>query len=133
VRRRAAGLGLGVVLLALAGAAAWRATRPEDHPLSRTEKDRYLSDPKAVARDVVLQPHPASGAVEHLRLSYMAPGSPLERGGFREGDRILKVNGTPVGSVERAVNLAAEIRAADVVTVDLLRDGRPVKLRFEFR
>lgn len=125
-----------MLLLAAGVGAFFLVGRRADPPrvLSRAEKDRYLADGKAVARDVMLQPHPPSGpAVDYLVLAHMEPGSPLEAGGFRVGDRILKLNGTPIGTLERALNLAAELRRADAVEVELLRDGRPLTFHFHFR
>lgn len=102
--------------------------------VARESKDRYLGDPAAVGRDIVLRPVPGQDkeAVDHLQVAFLAPGSPMYAAGFRTEDRILKVNGLRVGTLARAVNLVHEVKAARRLTVQVERDGRIVDYEFDF-
>jgi S1-C subfamily serine protease len=52
--------------------------------------------------------------------------------GFRKEDRILKVNGTPIGTMGRAVNLVHEIKACNRLTVQIQRGDQVIDYQFDF-
>lgn len=53
--------------------------------------------------------------------------------GFRKDDRILKVNGTQIGTMSRAVNLIHEIKASSQLTVQVQRGDKIIDYQFDFR
>lgn len=55
-------------------------------------------------------------------------GSPAARAGVRAGDIVLAVNGKPVRSANELRNAIGMMRRGTVVQLDLLREGRPLKL-----
>jgi len=71
-------------------------------------------------------------SVKHLVLNAIDVRSPMYAAGFREGDRILKVNGTPIGTLSRAVNLIHEIRACPRLTVQVQREDEIIDYEFIF-
>jgi membrane-associated protease RseP (regulator of RpoE activity) len=60
-----------------------------------------------------------------VRLSDVAPGSPVERAGLRPGDVILVLGETPVGSLSDYSRALKVLAPGDEVRVRYLRDGEP--------
>lgn len=82
-----------------------------------------------LAQDVKFGPNPTGGIkVEYLR----ADSYPAQRG-FREGDVIKAVNGTPINSIAEANDLMRRIQAdsPDALTVTVDRYGRTLNLQFK--
>jgi general secretion pathway protein C len=52
------------------------------------------------------------------------PDDALARLGIADGDVILRVNGLAVASPDRCLEAYARLRAADRLTVEILRGGR---------
>lgn len=101
--------------------------------IPRVTREGYFRDPARVNEDINLRPTPGSGpdSVSELRIAKVAVGSPMYAAGFRIGDRILKVNEEPITTMGRAINLAQEIRARDLLTVQVERDGKVFDYRFD--
>jgi hypothetical protein len=60
-----------------------------------------------------------------VRLSDVAPGSPVERAGLRPGDVIVDLGETPVGSLSDYSRALKALAPGDEVRVRYLRDGEP--------
>jgi S1-C subfamily serine protease len=56
------------------------------------------------------------------------PGGPAGRGGVREGDVLIAIDGTPVAGVDDLYRALTGERAGRSVDVTLLREGRPTTL-----
>jgi S1-C subfamily serine protease len=65
-----------------------------------------------------------------FRLAALAPGCFFERIGLRVNDIVLRVDGRPLASVEDASAAYAWLRVTDRFSVDIIRDGRPLTLRY---
>jgi serine protease Do len=57
-------------------------------------------------------------------LAAVAPGSPAEAAGLEPGDIITAINGTAVSDPQSFVQRANRGRAGDVLTFQILRDGK---------
>jgi membrane-associated protease RseP (regulator of RpoE activity) len=112
-----------------------RELEPRRWVVSPSDREAYFSDPTRVNREILLRP--ISGAepdsITELRIARVAADSPVYAAGFREGDRILRIDDRPVSRLSEAVNLAPRIRAATRLTVDIERAGQELRYRFEFR
>ncbi|MFN3486166.1 MAG: PDZ domain-containing protein [Planctomycetota bacterium] len=97
-------------------------------------RDEYLNDPKRINKDVQLTPIPADPpeTLSDLRISRLSSESPFYMAGFRENDRVLKVNGSPVSTLSRAVNLVHEIKACNRLTVQVQRGEQVIDYQFDF-
>ena len=59
-----------------------------------------------------------------VRLTGTTPGSPAEKAGLQEGDIVVKIGGTPVGTLQDYSNALKAHTPGDVVTVTFVRDGK---------
>lgn len=103
--------------------------------VSRRERENYLRDLAAVTNQISLKPSPGKeeNSVTELTIVGIAEGCPMHFAGFRKDDRILRINGTPVMTMERALNLVHEIKAAETLTVQVQRGDKLIDYQFEFR
>ncbi len=61
-------------------------------------------------------------------IAQVLEGSPAARAGVRAGDIVLAVNGQPVRSANELRNAIGMMRRGTTAQLDLLREGRPLKL-----
>ena len=59
-----------------------------------------------------------------LFVSVLSPSGPALRAGFRQGDRILKVNGVAVASQEEFYEQLWSRRAGDLIELSVQRDNQ---------
>jgi len=87
-----------------------------------------------VTRQITLKPNPGKEpeSVRDLSIFKLAEESPMYAAGFCKDDRILKVNGTPIGTMSRAVNLVHEIKACNRLTVQVQRGDQIIDYQFDF-
>ena len=95
--------------------------------LPRAELDQQLGDIELLSAQVAVAPERGGG----YRVAALRPGSFLESLGLRPGDVIRRIDGRPINTPDDAARAGAWLRVADHFTVDVLRDGAPVQLRFE--
>ncbi len=94
--------------------------------IPRADLDRELGDFAALSQDVQVAAQPDGG----FRLSQVRSGSFFERIGLRTNEVVLRVDGRPINGVDDASAAYAWLRVTDKFTVDVMRDGRPVTLRY---
>lgn len=94
--------------------------------IPRAELDRELGDFAALSQDVQVATHPNGG----FRLAQLRAGSFFERIGLRTNDVVLRVDGRPINGVEDASAAYAWLRVTSRFTVDVVRDGHPLTLRY---
>jgi S1-C subfamily serine protease len=94
--------------------------------IPRNVLDRELQDFGALSDQVSLARNARGG----FRLTRIQPGSFADRIGLQTGDVVLRVDGRPLNGVEDASAAYAWLRITDKFTVDVVREGRPVRLRY---
>lgn len=116
-------------------AAVTREVAPRRWEVSCADRTVYFADPARVNRDLLLRP--VAGAepdsITALHIARLSPDSPVYSAGFREGDRIVRIDGAPVARLGEAVNLVHRIQSASRLTVDVERAGQELAYQFEFR
>jgi S1-C subfamily serine protease len=65
-----------------------------------------------------------------FRLTRITPNSFVARAGLVPGDIVLGVDGRPLNGIEDASAAYAWLRVTDHFVIDVVRDGRPVRLRY---
>jgi membrane-associated protease RseP (regulator of RpoE activity) len=115
-------------------ASVTRQVEPNHWIVSERDRDRYLGDPAAILRQIILKPNSGKepDSVTDLSILKVAEESPMYEAGFRKDDRIVKVNGTPIRTMGRAVNLIHEIKACTRLTVQVQRGDQIIDFKFEF-
>ena len=101
---------------------------------------------REVSRDVLLAalneerpfsprivPEVSNGRLLGLRLFGVREGSGLSRLGLVNGDVVLSINGSALGSPEEALAIYERAQTAEELVVELSRKGTPRELRFHVR
>jgi serine protease Do len=65
------------------------------------------------------------------RVATVTPGGPAAAAGIREGDVILKLDGTPIEDDAHLVNLIGLIEVGKKVSLEVFRDGKTIVLQAE--
>ncbi len=99
--------------------------------LQRRSFDALLAEPDELLRGARIVPASDGGQVTGFRLFGVRPGGVFDRLGFRNGDEVRSVNGMSVAGPDDALRAYSEVRAAPVLTVELMRAGRRLELRIE--
>ncbi|HVJ46329.1 MAG TPA: trypsin-like peptidase domain-containing protein [Luteolibacter sp.] len=60
-----------------------------------------------------------------LKVTKVGRETPAEKAGFKEGDVLMKFNGTDLTAREQFQDLIKEMAAYDKVEIEILRDGKP--------
>jgi S1-C subfamily serine protease len=94
--------------------------------IPRADLDRALGDFAALSQDVQVDQQPTGG----FRLAAVRPGSFFERIGLRPNDVVLRVDGRAINGVDDASAAYAWLRVTSQFTVEILRAGRPLALRY---
>jgi hypothetical protein len=87
--------------------------------------DRELADFEGLTSSVQLAQERVG-----FRLQRVREGSFLSRAGLRPNDLLLRVDGRPLTTIDDCAAAYAQVRVLDRFTVDVVRDGRPVQLRY---
>lgn len=66
-----------------------------------------------------------------LKVMKVGPGSAAEKAGIKEGDVLLKFNGTALEKRDQLQDLVKEMAAGDKVEIDALRDGKPQQFKLK--
>ena len=138
-------------MAALAVAAAilvgWLASRPtlpaagsarrisERHWVVRNEAKReYLADVARATSGVRLDPvyDGVGSSIKGVRIVGVDASSPVALAGFQVDDLVVRVNGTPIETLQRAVHLVHEVRQSSRLTVDVDRKGLRLSYQFDF-
>lgn len=97
----------------------------------RDFRDRLRDDPGSLAGIFRASPVRENGEVRGYRVRPGSEGELFRRFGFEEGDIITEVNGTPLDSPQRGMELMNELGEADTLSVVVERDGQ--RRRIEMR
>ena len=100
--------------------------------LKRSEVDRYIQNLPALLQQARAIPYiePGTGAIGGFRLVEIQPGSLYENLGFKRNDLIKNVNGEPVNSPAKAMELYNSLKTDSSIAIDIERNGRMQTLNF---
>jgi general secretion pathway protein C len=84
-----------------------------------------------VLRSTRMEPRLVNGVTDGFAITMVRPGSLLNKMGFKKGDVVLQVNGMPLNSPEKALQIFQQLREARSLTVSLERRGKPTLFEYE--
>lgn len=94
----------------------------------RRARRELLSDPVALARQVSVLPVQQNGEMIGVRLASSGNSALLSRLGLRSSDVITAVNGIQLNDLSRGDAIAEQLRSADHLKVNVIRNGEKVQL-----
>jgi S1-C subfamily serine protease len=62
-----------------------------------------------------------------MKIGSTRPNGPAEKAGLKAGDLIVKMAGKKVLNIYDYMGVLGELKAGDVVDVEVVRDGKPMK------
>jgi hypothetical protein len=98
--------------------------------LSRSFVERVLSTGGEGVRSARASLYERSGVVLGVRVFGVRRGSDLDALGIENGDVLVRLNGLPMSDPSAALEAYAALRASTHFELDLLRRGRPLRLRY---
>ncbi|HVE40975.1 MAG TPA: PDZ domain-containing protein [Planctomycetota bacterium] len=107
---------------------------PHHWRIPLASRDEYFRTPARLNEDIHLKPVVAADGktVTSLTIAKLSSSGPMSLAGFKVGDRIVSLNGRPVDTLSRAMNLAHEAQSGARLSVQVERDGTPIDYRFDF-
>lgn len=75
-------------------------------------------------------PNMRNGRTNGFSLSEIAPGSVFDEMGFEEGDVLRSVNGQTVSDPGQAMQMLNQLRNQRTISVQVMRDGKPITLTY---
>jgi type II secretory pathway component PulC len=94
--------------------------------IPRSVLDQELQDFAALSDQVSLARAPRGG----FQLTRIQRGSFADRIGLAAGDVVLRIDGRPINGLEDASAAYAWLRVTERFNVDVVRNGRPIRLRY---
>jgi hypothetical protein len=98
--------------------------------LARAEVDSYLDNLPTLLTQVNIQPVFQAGQPAGFRLTDIQKGTILDQIGVQDGDTLRFVNGQRIDSVQSAYQLYNILKESTNVEITVLRNTRPVTLRY---
>ena len=105
------------------------------------EENRWLIDARVVEeartnlgevlKSARLEPRMVSGVTDGFAITMLRPGSLLAKMGLKKGDVVLEVNGMPLNSPEKGLQIFQQIREARSLKISLERRGKPTLFEYE--
>lgn len=98
--------------------------------LARSEVDQYLDNLNQLLTQVNVQPVFQAGQPSGFRLTDIQRGTILDQIGIQDGDTLRFVNGQRIDSVQSAFQLYNILKESTNVEITVIRNTRPVTLRY---
>jgi general secretion pathway protein C len=100
------------------------------YEIDRKVIDTTLSDMNQIATQARIVPSFKNGVANGFKLFSIQPGSLYSSIGVENGDVIQRINGYEINSPEKALELYQKLRESSHVTIELERNGQPVRKEY---
>ena len=110
-----------------------RKTAPYDYEIDRGMLDEQLQDLSALGSQARVVPNYRNGKYEGFKLVGVRPGSLYRAIGVRSGDVIKSVNGKPIDSPNKALDLFEKLKGSSNISLDIERRGQPKQLSYTIK
>jgi general secretion pathway protein C len=108
-------------------------TAQTNFSFKRAEINKYLENLPRVLQDAKAVPYVAPGSggeISGFKLVAIKTGSIYETLGLKRGDIIKGVNGEPVDSPQKAMELYQALKSSDSIQLEVTRGGTPTTLNY---
>ncbi len=99
--------------------------------ISRNEIEKARADLNQLLKSARLEPKIVGGVTQGFLVRMVRSNSLVAKLGIKRGDLIKEVNGVPLDSPEKALQVFQQLREAKKVSVNLLRRGKPLTYSYE--
>jgi len=96
--------------------------------ITRALVDKILANPMAISKGARIVPAVKDGKPDGFKLYAIRPSSLYARLGLQNGDTVTAVNGFPLTSADRALEVYTKLREATSLELDVTRRGKATKL-----
>jgi len=114
-------------------AKAIRKVGPTHWEIERKALNEVLSNPTKIARSARIVPAVRNGKPNGFRLFAIRPGSFYALLGIRSGDTVQAVNGHPITTPDKALEIYTKLRSASHVAISFTRRGKPMTHEYSIR
>lgn len=103
-----------------------------DFAIKRSDFEGLTQNLSSILQQARMEPvfSPDGISVEGFKFSAIQPGSPFEKMGFKVGDMITNVNGEPVNSPTKAMEMYNLLKTSNNVQLGVSRDGHDEKFNY---
>lgn len=108
-------------------------TGPYDYELDKGMLDQQLQDLSALGTQARVVPNYRNGKYEGFKLVGVRPGSLYRSIGIRSGDVIKSINGRPIDSPNKALELFDQLKSSSALNVEIERRGQPKQLNYSIK
>jgi general secretion pathway protein C len=108
-------------------------TGPYDYQIDRGMLDEQLADLSKLGSQARVVPNYRNGKYEGFKLVGVRPGSLYRSIGVRSGDVIKSVNGKPIDSPNKALDLFEQLKASSSIQLEIERRGQPKQLNYSIQ
>lgn len=104
------------------------------YEIPRSEVLRFTSDMSNIVMQASTIPHrKPTGEIDGFQITSIAPGSLFSQLGYLPSDILKKVNGEPLDSPAKAIELYNALRNSNSVKITVERDGREMEFDYTVR
>jgi hypothetical protein len=100
------------------------------YEIAKTVFDEVVANPMAIAKGARMVPAMKDGKPEGIKLYAIRPSSVYAKLGLTNGDTLVAINGFPLVSVDKALEVYTKIREAKLIVLDVVRRGKPLTLAY---
>ncbi|MCB9727317.1 MAG: hypothetical protein H6744_00725 [Deltaproteobacteria bacterium] len=108
-------------------------TGPYDYELDKAMLDQQLQDLSSLGTQARVVPNYRNGKYEGFKLVGVRPGSLYRSIGIRSGDVIKSINGRPIDSPNKALELFDQLKSSSALNVEIERRGQPKQLNYSIK
>jgi general secretion pathway protein C len=108
-------------------------TGPYDYQIDRGMLDEQLKDLSELGRQARVVPNYRNGKYEGFKLVGVRPGSLYRSIGVRSGDVIKSINGKPIDSPNKALDLFEQLKNSSSINLEIERRGQPKQLNYSIK